>query len=228
MERHDAGNQTRWRVTDLPAVKARVLLVEDTQEDFLMVKAELDDSRGLGINVDWESGRANAQHYLNTNPTPDLVVIDVVLEDPHRPDNQGLVLLDWMRDSTDPAIRETPVVILSSYRIHEKLISQHFGQYHWAIWKPTNEALDRERFADLLHLAIRTGVLLSQARKNWWVKLRHAGRKAPQKDTGKQAVTFDILGMKVTLYGLMGMIAAVIFVAAAVLVVLALNGVLGT
>lgn len=102
---------------------ARVLLVEDNDNDVIQVKRVLKSCGLLEDLLIVHDGReavdALAAH-LKGNPSelPDLVILDLNL-----PKMSGLEVLQWIR--ADVRLREVPVVILTGTREDNSLLELH-------------------------------------------------------------------------------------------------------
>ena len=102
---------------------ARVLMVEDNEDDILQVKRVLKSCGLLGDLAIVRDGREAVDALaasLRGNPSelPDLVILDLNL-----PKMSGLEVLQWIR--ADVRLREVPVVILTGSREDSSLIELH-------------------------------------------------------------------------------------------------------
>jgi CheY-like chemotaxis protein len=102
---------------------ARVLLVEDNQDDVFQVKRVL---KSCGLLEDLKTVRDGREAVdtlagilkANASELPDLVILDLNL-----PRMSGLEVLQWIR--ADVRLREVPVVILTGTREDSSLIELH-------------------------------------------------------------------------------------------------------
>lgn len=102
---------------------ARVLLVEDNEDDIFQVKRVLKSCgllEDLSIVRDGSEAVDALAAIMRGNPSelPDLVVLDLNL-----PKMSGLEVLQWIR--ADVRLREVPVVILTGTREDSSLMELH-------------------------------------------------------------------------------------------------------
>jgi CheY-like chemotaxis protein len=90
-----------------------VLLIEDDANDILFFeRAWAEAGGGIPLRIALDADQARTR--LQESPAPSLVVLDLLLQR-----GSGLDVLEWLR--AQPALKEIPVVVLTSYRCPAEL-----------------------------------------------------------------------------------------------------------
>lgn len=92
----------------MPEHEPRILLVDDSDDDIFLVREAFRES-GVAHRFDAISDGEKALDYLRENlqARPDVVLLDV-----NMPRFSGFDVLEWVQ--SDPALREIPVVMLTT------------------------------------------------------------------------------------------------------------------
>jgi CheY-like chemotaxis protein len=86
-----------------------ILHVDDSQDDAFFVKRAIEAS-GMGVDVTHVEGGQQAIDYLNANPAPDLMLLDLKM-----PAMNGFEVLQWLSERRF----SFPVVVLTSSALIE-------------------------------------------------------------------------------------------------------------
>lgn len=119
-----------------PSRPVLILLVEDNEGDVLMTREAFEEGK-VAVDLDvCESGQQAIDHLSAAMsaagpPLPDMVLLDWNL--PGRP---GIDVLRWIRST--PSTEHLPVVVLTTSRAPEDVLSAYRSQANSFITKPVN------------------------------------------------------------------------------------------
>ncbi len=119
-----------------PSRPVLILLVEDNEGDVLMTREAFEEGK-LAVDIEvCESGQQAIDHLSAAMGTAGPPMPDLVLLDWNLPGRPGLDVLRWIRAT--PAIAHLPVVVLTTSRAPEDVLSAYRSQANSFVTKPVN------------------------------------------------------------------------------------------